>query len=281
MTLSSAYLLVSHGSRDPRPQIAVERLAYLISQQLVLNKNLSFLPSASPFCKTGGGFSVPLSAKIHEQLAGTTALLSKPQLPLVGTASLELAPIPLHESIQQFAKEVKAAGINRLQILPLFLLAGVHVKKDIPAEVALAQQRLGKTVKLELCSYLGRYLGLIELLSQQYAQLPAQGRILLSHGSRLAGGNQSCERIATQLQAIPAYWSVYPSLRQQVEVLATQGKHEIAILPYFLFNGGITEAIARQVQQLQSSFPNIQLQLGKPLGATSELATLIVEGMNR
>ncbi|QYO64046.1 hypothetical protein [Leptolyngbya sp. 7M] len=34
MHFSSAYLLVSHGSRDPRPEIALEHLAELVRQRL-------------------------------------------------------------------------------------------------------------------------------------------------------------------------------------------------------------------------------------------------------
>ena len=264
MTFSSAYLLVSHGSRDSRHQIALERLAYLVRQQLEIRKALP-----QPI----------YDHQRHSKLEGSTALLSKPQLPLVGTASLELAPAPLHQSIRQFALQGQGRRLGRLKILPLFLLPGVHVSEDIPNQVALAQQALGEEVILELRPHLGSDPDLSSLLAKQFSQLPAGGRILLSHGSRLKGSNQSPEAIASQLEAVAAYWSVSPSLAEQVEALAAAGKGTIAIVPYFLFAGGITEAIAQKVRQLQLAFPQVKLLLGEPLGATAELANLIVEGM--
>ncbi|MGK7874329.1 MAG: sirohydrochlorin chelatase [Xenococcaceae cyanobacterium] len=269
MTFSSAYILVSHGSRDPRPQIAVERLAHLVRQQL---------EKRAALVKPMPHHQLRYRSGINEKLAGSTAVLSRPQSPLVATASLELAPVPLHESIRQIAMEAQEAGLKRLQVLPLFLFPGVHVKEDIPAEVALAQQTLGEKVMLELRPHLGS-LGLRNLLAKQFSQIRADGRILLSHGSRLRGANQPIEAIASQLQAVAAYWSVSPSLAEQIETLAAAGKRTIAIGPYFLFAGGITEAIAQQVKQLQQAFPTLELLLGEPLGATAELANLIVEGM--
>jgi sirohydrochlorin ferrochelatase len=194
----------------------------------------------------------------------------------VNTASLELDSLPLHQTIQQWGEEVLAFGIKELRILPLFLLPGVHVQEDIPREVRLAQQALGGKIRLELSPYLGSNPNLRQLLAGQFSHFPTEGRILLSHGSRRRSGNQPIEAIATHFKALPAYWSVSPSLREQVELLIKQGNLSVAIVPYFLFAGGITEAITQQVQQLRSDFPQIRFLLGEPLGATSELAKLII-----
>ena len=169
-------------------------------------------------------------------------------------------------------------GVKQIQILPLFLLPGVHVSEDIPAEVAMAQQQL-EEIQIELRPYLGSQPGIIDLLAEQFEQLPAQARILLSHGSRRPGSNQPVEAIAAQLDAVAAYWSISPSLDQQVENLAAAGYRDIAIVPYFLFAGGITEAIAVAVEQLENS--DTTLYLGEPLGATPQLASLIVKEIKR
>ena len=269
MTLPPAYLLVTHGSRDPRPQIAVERLAYLVRQQLLEETALVYSASRQRQQKDSKGG------------VGLTAAIGRAQSPLVGTAALEFASVPLHERIGQFARQARGAGLNRVQILPLFLLPGVHVRGDIPTEVALAQQALGEEVTLELRPHLGSHPGMTPLLAGQFSQLPAQGRILLAHGSRLRTGNQGVETIASQLEAVAAYWSVSPSLAGQVEALVAAGKRQIAIAPYFLFAGGIADAIAQQVQYLRQVFPQVKLLLGEPLGATVFLARLIVEGMER
>lgn len=240
MKLRSTYLLVSHGSRDPRPQLALENLGQLLSQKL-----------ADSF-------------------------------PAVATATLELGPAPLHEQICSFGDRTLSLGLTQLQILPVFLLPGVHVAEDIPAEVEIAQKTFGDKLKIELRPHLGcQKAGLTKLLKnqmQEVAFLPnlvLPKWVLLSHGSRRSGGNSTVEEIASKLGAETAYWSVKPSLSERIESLVRGGQQQIGIVPYFLFNGGITDAIAKNVAQLIKQFPEAELHLANPLGASVELAELI------
>ncbi|WP_228049888.1 sirohydrochlorin chelatase [Tychonema sp. LEGE 06208] len=240
MKLRSTYLLVSHGSRDPRPQRALENLGQLLSQKL-----------ANSF-------------------------------PAVATATLEFGPAPLHEQICSFGERTLSLGLTQLQILPAFLLPGVHVAEDIPAEVETAQKTLGSQLKIALRPHLGsQEAGLTRLLKNQMqdvAFLPnllLPKWILLSHGSRRPAGNSTVEKIARELGAETAYWSVQPSLEAQIDNLVRGGQQQIGIVPYFLFNGGITDAIAKNVAQLKQQFPAAELHLANPLGASAELADLI------
>jgi sirohydrochlorin cobaltochelatase len=255
--LSSAYLLVSHGSRDPRSQIALEQLAKLLNRKLQTK------------------YAIAQSKTYRD-----TTVFNGEDNSMVGTACLELATLPLHKSIQQFATKAKESGVKQIEILPLFLLGGTHVKEDIPREIAIAQQDLENSISLQLNPYLGSNPRLIELLARQFKHLAAETKILMSHGSRYPNGNHSCEAIAAKLNAIPAYWSVSPTLAEIIAKLAQGEIKKVAILPYFLFVGGITDAIATQVQQLQQDYPKLELLLGNPLGATAELADLIVEELN-
>ncbi|ACB53049.1 hypothetical protein cce_3701 [Crocosphaera subtropica ATCC 51142] len=252
LTLTSAYLLVSHGSRDPQPQIALERLSYLVEEQLQ--------------CYT--------EKKINPDKNSDCAVLSP--LTMVQIASLELSEVSLSQKIQEFATKLEAVGINTLKVVPLFLLPGFHVKEDIPREIATAQEKIGHKINIECCPYLGSYKGLIKIIARQFSTHPQDARIIISHGSRRHGGNDSVEAIACQLNAKIAYWSIEPSLSDQVHSLVQQGKKHITIVPYFLFTGGIITVIREQVHQLQNSLPQTQLNLRQPLGATPELAKLMV-----
>lgn len=236
----SAYLLVSHGSRDPRPEIAMQHLAGLLC-----NKIQSYLPVGS-------------------------------KCDLVGTAYLELSPEPLHEQIRKFAENAAVSGCNSLKILPLFLLPGVHVMEDIPAEVALAEQYIGQDFKIDLQPYLGSHPALGRLLTLQLANT-TEARILLAHGSRRPRASESVEAMAATLKAVAAYWAMPPSLESRVQELVTAGYKQIAILPYFLFAGGITDAVAFKQEELKLQFPEVSFQLAEPLGASAQLADLIWE----
>lgn len=276
--MSSAYLLISHGSRDQRPQLAIEKLAELVQVRLATqeaiwkanNSDRTFTHSINRSVQQLDAEPITLSA----------TLASNPGYPLVGTAVLELAPLPLYEQIQHFAYKALAAGCIKLQLIPLFLLPGVHVMEDIPQEVALASASLGHSIIMNLRPHVGVHPGLIHFLANQLATVEAKAKILLAHGSRRTGANEPVERIAKQLGAVAAYWSVSPTMEEQVEAVVRAGYEQIGILPYFLFAGGITDAIAQRVTQLQQQFPEVQLYLGEPIGATAKLAELIVDLIN-
>jgi sirohydrochlorin cobaltochelatase len=253
---TSAYLLVSHGSRDPRPSVAIAQLAQLVQQQILDPQSV-----------------------ISDKQTSAIATLAPPIL--VGTAVLECAPLPLHEQILQFSQRAIAHGIHHIQVVPLFLLPGVHVMEDIPHQVAIAQRHLGQTLTLSISPYLGAHPRLKTLLANRLVQLSADAHILLSHGSRRSGGNLPVEDLALQLGAIPAYWSVAPSLDSRLRELARQRHQQIAILPYFLFAGGITDAIAQTVEKLSQQFPGLHLQLASPLEVNRELANLVIQGAMR
>lgn len=246
--MASAYLLVSHGSRDPRPEIAMQNLAGLLC-----HNRQSDLPKIA----TGG---------VAAQLECET---------LLGTAYLELSPTALHEQIIEFSKNALDCGCNSLKILPLFLLPGVHVMEDIPAQVALAKQILGQDIKISLQPYLGTHPDLGRLLAKQVVATKAEANILLAHGSRRPGANDPVEAIAAEIGAVAAYLGMPPSLEAQVQELISAGYRNLLIIPYFLFAGGMTDAVAQRQEELKLQFPEVSFQLAEPLGTRAELVELI------
>lgn len=255
----SAYLLVTHGSSDPRPQAGAEQLAQLLCQKL----RVEMLTKTQELTET-------------ETLTNSSVTVVTVREPLVGTACLELAPLPLHEQIEQFGKYAYSVGFKHIQILPLFLLPGVHVMEDIPKEVTKAKQNLGSKITIEVRPYLGLHPQISQLLTTNLNSFAAEAWILLSHGSRRPGGNYPVEALANQLGALAAYWSLPPSWESQAKSLLIQGKRRIGILPYFLFSGGITDAIAKSVKQIKQEYPAVKFHLAKPLGANPELTELIL-----
>jgi sirohydrochlorin cobaltochelatase len=237
--LPNAYLLVSHGSRDPRPQVAASALAEQLRLQLVAVSAIE-----SPI--------------------------------LVATAQLELADRPLHLQISEFTQQCTSVGISRVVILPLFLIPGVHVSEDIPAEIALAKAMIGDRVQLTVAPFLGANPDFAALFGANRDALP-QHSIILAHGSRKAGGNAIVAALAGKLNLVAAYWSVSPSLSDTVAELVATGATEIGILPYFLFAGGITDAIEKLVAELSGQHPQVQLRLGESIGNNPALVGTICQ----
>jgi sirohydrochlorin cobaltochelatase len=253
----SAYLLVAHGSRNPRPAIALAKLAYLVSQCLVDGNQ-------------------PLLTKFSGEIPAqkNTLLLEKPPV-LVDIATLEFAPIPLSQKIIQFADLAQSQGYKKIKIIPLFLSAGVHVTEDIPQELIKAKSSINNNISILLETFLGDYEAIGNLLSGKFQKFPQGGRILFAHGSAKTDGNLPIQNLGQKLGALNAYWAIAPSLEDQVKNLFSQGAKNITIVPYFLFVGGITDMIAQNIISLQKMYPDLNIFLDSPLGANPALAQLI------
>ncbi|MCC0177437.1 sirohydrochlorin chelatase [Waterburya agarophytonicola K14] len=263
LTTSSAYFLVIHGSRNLKTQTAAAKLQHLTSLKI---KSKDII--------TQQNYGKIIFSSFESK---TVTKLDFSQTPLVGIAALELTSLSLNQSLVEFALKADSLGFSRVKVLPLFLAPGVHVREDIPEEIALAIKQIKNRVTIELSPFLGKYSGMVQLLSDKFLELSARSRILVAHGSRLPGVADYYENLAQKLNATTAYWSTDPSLAQQVKAQITAGHTKIAILPYFLFPGKIVRAIAVEVASLQADYPNVELILGQPLGATKALAELIAK----
>lgn len=285
-TALTAYLLVSHGSRDVRQAQEMSRLANMFRKRL-LHKICS-----DSYDIDTESFNRSITA-IEKGKPTRVSLMEKRALSHIGrdfypavqsnhilsveTAYLELAPQPLHERICQIGYELISAGIRKLVVVPVFLMAGTHVMEDIPDEVSTAQTRLGDALTVHICSHLGSHPKMASVLKQRLSSLTTGAALLVAHGSRRQRGNKAIQQLAQQLDAPVAYWAVPPDIESQVILLMQQGYQGITIMPYFLFAGGITDAIAHRTEELAERFPKITFRLLPTLGATEEIADLVVD----
>jgi sirohydrochlorin ferrochelatase len=188
---------------------------------------------------------------------------------------LECDSQPLSQRILQFAEQARAQSIARVQIVPLFLLPGVHVMQDIPTAVQQAQQHIS-TPAIELVPYLGAAAMLPRWLQQQLAPVTAEARLVVAHGSRRPQGNEPVEVLAQMLDATVAYWAIQPSFADQVERLYGQGYRWIVVLPYILFPGGMSQGLIQQSAQLTQRWPQLQLTILPCLAEEDGLVELLL-----
>jgi len=207
------------------------------------------------FLVTHGSRSPRSFAQLQELVT-----LAKKENPnkLISGGCLEGLDISLSEQLGEFGRIAFSEGCSQINVIPIFLLPGVHVCQDLPEQVDLAEQNFihsSINLKFHLTDYFGNHPKIQHFLTEQFLDFPDHGRIIIGHGSKLPGGNLNFENLAAKLNAIPAYWSISPSLEQQISSLNNQNINQICVVPYFLFAGGITEAIANQI----STYPNIKL----------------------
>lgn len=309
MASTTAYLLISHGSRDPRPQVAMNRLAQFVRECLqhqTLEKQYlsaaakSLALNSLQATRLSTDRSQPAFRQLPDKLSsrshrsGASARIADPSAwlkvarrptrspllslsPIVGTACLELGNRPLEDQICDFGCRAKAAGASLVKLVPVFLMQGVHVMDDLPQAANHALQRLKSVIDIELCPHVGSHLGLHQILAERLAAVTSGASLLVAHGSRRSGGNKPIEAIARQIHATAAYWSVSPDVETQTIDLMQQGHQRIAILPYFLFTGGITDAITQRTEELAERFPKVAFRLLPPIGASRDLAKVVVD----
>ncbi|NER81794.1 MAG: sirohydrochlorin chelatase [Leptolyngbya sp. SIO1D8] len=203
--------------------------------------------------------------------------LTLPPFPVVGTATLEATNIPLAQQIAGFAKRVMGQGIYRVVVVPLFLLEGVHVREDLPQEIVTAQSLLPEAMQLVCTPHLGGYPSFKDFVISRLAATTADRCLLLAHGSRRSAGNRGVQKLGNLLDADVAFWAVPPDLETQIIELMQQGYQHIAIAPYFLFPGGITDAITRRTEDLAERLPKLSLRLLTPLGMSANLGKVVAE----
>jgi sirohydrochlorin ferrochelatase len=154
--------------------------------------------------------------------------------------------------------------------------AGRHVQEDLPRELQLARGEL----PLEVLPTLGHNPQVKTILDHLFQKLAPQAdvyRLLVAHGSRYAGGNKDFEALARSLKATIAYWSVEPSLTQAIKVLGPSPGKPLILQPYFLFAGGLTDALWAQVDALKQAQPQCPFYWGNPLAQSSLFAPLIAQ----
>ena len=278
MPSSLLYLLVFHGSRDPRSQEAAKTLTHQVQQKLhyapqvaqAVGERTAFNP-VSPITVTHN----PRQVSALEHRSDDKSVEA-----MVQAAYLECQPLGLHEQIQNQIFELRHSSqlidIQRVIVLPVFLLAGVHVMEDIPSEIELAQSAIAP-ISIHVLPHLGAHPGLRRILNERMATLPVEAWILVAHGSKRPGANEPIEQLADHLGAIAAYWSTTPELETRLKELMEAGFRRIGILPFFLFRGGITDAIAETTTQFAKHFPKMHITLTNPLEDLPGLSDLLVQ----
>ena len=247
--LKAIHLLITHGSRNVRSQQSAEQLRSNIESYLNPDKSQSRTEQRIE----------------HAVLEG-------------GTTSL-------HLQILHHTARARAEGLSRLQLLPLFLMPGVHVVEDLPQEVALAQKQLvdrDPIFKLSTLPYLGHQLqthshSLNSAWGTEAGVAARVAKIVVSHGSRRSDSTLLSEQFAASIGATTAYWSIEPSLTQTVERLFREGYEEIQVLLYFLFPGGITAAIEDSIVELGKSYPRLNITCKSTLDQIPEFPQFIAD----
>ncbi len=204
---------------------------------------------------------------------------------------IEFADVLLDSGFDNAAKKA-----SRVIVVPLILNAAAHVKMEVPAHLAEARKRHPQ-VEFIYTPHLGAGEGILKILKRELRQIMMQldmpdpkttGVILLGRGSSDRVANGEVAKIARwlweeqdhELVDIAFTGITYPRLENVVQRQVKLGMTQIAIQPYYLFNGTLIERIKRQHQHLSQQYPQIRFALGNYFGFADEIYQLLDQHVN-
>ncbi|ETI69530.1 sirohydrochlorin chelatase [Neobacillus vireti] len=143
-------------------------------------------------------------------------------------------------------------GASEITVVPVFLLPGVHAAVDIPAELDRYP---------DIVFHYGRPLGvddsIVEILADRLAAAGFEGKmdeavLMVSHGSRAPEAAIEFEKLALGLaekigSKVHTAFVTTPVFYH--DVAAKLADKKIYILPHFLFSGGYTVKMKRELDQ--------------------------------
>lgn len=110
--------------------------------------------------------------------------------------------------------------------------------------------------------------------------------IILGHGSRAPEAAETLAAVTEIVRAKTDYERVAyaslqlskPDLESVVGELVDAGMKKIMVLPFLIATGQhVKEDIPNELAALREKHPGIEMRLGKPLGADSRLAEILIE----
>ncbi len=214
--------------------------------------------------------------------------------------SQTLAPLPVepcllefqHPTIPDAWRSLVQRGVRHIHVAPLLLFAAGHAKQDIP-NVLRDCQRQTPDVTFDQSRPISRGVELVQLVQKRIdATLSSAGLnatestalVMVGRGNRdpcaQADMHVLTEVVAHRFGFGGAFTAFYamarPALTDLLEHVAQSNRFTtIVVHPHLLFEGRLSAAIRRQVEQAAREHPQIGFHLGNYLGPEIEIARAI------
>ncbi len=110
--------------------------------------------------------------------------------------------------------------------------------------------------------------------------------LLMAHGSRIPEANDAVREIAALVKNMTGFEIVeisfreqhLPNIQQGIDACVAKGAERILLIPYFLYMGAhVLEDLPAELTEARQRYPQVEMTIGKPLGAHKKLAEIVVE----
>lgn len=202
----------------------------------------------------------------------------------------EYAEPSLSSEIERLAEQ----GHSQIEVVPLFLLAGGHVKIDLP-ELLDEARRDFPELDISFGKPIGVRPAILDMLKERLeraaqetgTEIPPEETavLLVEAGSSDPEANSEVYKVARLLWensrfgwVEPAFTFVArPTVLQGIDGCVKLGARRIIVLPYFLFNGVLVKRIHAWVAQKQAQYPELVIGCAGYIGLHPHLLDIALD----
>ncbi len=249
-------------------------------------------PQAPPLLIIGHGTRSSLGVAEFGELVDLVRKSSERQVvppAAVAGGFLELAPPPLSDSVA----ELVAAGHRHISVVPLVLVAAGHAKGDVPAALE-RERRRHPGVSFDYGRALGPHPSLQAAMDSRIDAVldrslrPETMLVVVGRGTTDPDANAELAKVARLLEEGRDFAGVEygfislaePGVPAALERCRRLGATRIVVVPYFLFAGVLPDRVVAQTVAFAAQHPELDVRSAGLLGATPELADLVLERYN-
>jgi sirohydrochlorin cobaltochelatase len=200
----------------------------------------------------------------------------------IETGFLEFTRPTIAEAIAKLAER----GVDEALIVPLFLAAGAHVERDLPAIVREARTEHAG-LALRLASHIGTHGALLGVPTDAIGGLGVveSGLVVLAHGSRresaLAETRQFTQRLAERIGASRSATGFLamgaPRADAVLREAAAWPVDRVVVHGHFLFPGRMIDTVDQLLDATRQAHPRIDWRRTGPLGPSDAVAMAVAE----
>lgn len=184
------------------------------------------------------------------------------------------------------------AETTDIVVMPLFLFAAYHCKKDIPPYLQRAQERFPDK-KIHYSPALGNHPLMLDIVHESIEKMNQQSQkidpeetmlLVIGRGTSDEGVIQQLQQIGTQIAekwGFPKLEFCYmavnqPTFEEGVKLCAQTKVKRIVVVPYLLFYGALVDKIIKTFNELNQARPDLEIHVTKVLGTHSNLLEAVV-----
>lgn len=199
-----------------------------------------------------------LQAARDEAISFVASCMKEVRAPIQEVCFLELANPSISEGFASCTQQ----GATEIIVIPVFLLAAVHVKKDIPAELEEMKQKYSN-VTIAYGSPFGVSKALVSAVMKG-SGVKELGRpvtlLFVARGSSDSETLISIEEITSLIreeQEVDQVEVCYlaaatPRFEEKLQSIIQEEHEQIAVLPYLLFTGLLMKRIEREIRKVKT-----------------------------